>query len=116
MKKQTREKIAYLVIVVLAVSLGASYVTVPSKADTGGVENTPADEMEIFTIDENNKDEQGVIYTLTEANKTAKVTGQEILDEAEIRIPDKVEKDGVSYTVKEIGNYAFEDCQLMTSL
>lgn len=116
MKKQTREKIAYLVIVVLAVSLGASFVTVPSKADTGGAENTPADEMKIFAIDGNNKDEQGVIYTLTESDKTAKVTGQEILDEAEIRIPDKVEKDGVSYTVKEIGSYAFADCQLMTSL
>ncbi len=113
-----RRKIALLLAaaIILSSGTGIGIHTVPDKAATQAAENKSVEETLVYPIDEDNKDAQGVIYKLDDWNKTAKVTGQEILDEGEIRIPDQVEKEGIRYTVTEIGHRAFENCLLITSL
>ncbi len=116
--RRKRKKIALLLAaaIILSSGTGIGIHTVPDKAATQAAENESVEETLVYPIDEDNKDAQGVIYTLDSENKTASVTGQEILDEGEIRIPDQVEKEGIRYTVTEIGHRAFENCLLITSL
>ena len=116
MKRKLKKIISYILMGAMAASLWANLAPVPTKADGETEENPSVEKLTIADIDDNNKDEQGVIYTLNESEKTAKVSGQEILDGGEIRIPDKVQKGDVQYEVTAVGNYAFKDCLLITSL
>lgn len=75
-----------------------------------------ASEETIFSLDENKVDEQGLVYTLNSRTQTATVSGQEILSEGEIRIPEKVGMDGVKYTVTGISSTALKDCLYVASL
>ena len=116
MKKRNRKRLAYVLAAAMIISLGAGLPSVPSMADTENVQATSEQELEVYSLDANNKDKQGVIYKLDTKFMTAKAIGQEILDEGEIRIPDFVEKDGVRYAVKEVVFDAFANCELITSL
>lgn len=75
------------------------------------------------TLDSANKDGQGILYTLNTSDKTATVgngTGtycnSGYVDTGTVEIPQTVEKDDVTYTVTEIGYYAFKRCDAVVSV
>lgn len=70
----------------------------------------------VYPLDEGNKDEQGLKYTLDEEHHTATVTGQELMDEMDVMIPEQVEKDNVCYDVTKLKDQCFEECGLLASL
>ncbi len=77
------------------------------------------------TLDAQNKDSQGIKYTLNETNNTAVVgdssanacnSGYSGAASGVVAIPSKVVKNGVEYTVTEIGYYAFRQCTELVSI
>lgn len=56
----------------------------------------------------------GINYSLNADAKTARVT--ESTATGDIVIPEKITVDGVEYSVTSIGDYAFKDCQALTSV
>ncbi len=56
----------------------------------------------------------GINYSLNADAKTARVTKSTAT--GDIVIPEKITVDGVEYSVTSIGDYAFKDCQALTSV
>lgn len=56
----------------------------------------------------------GINYRLNADAKTARVTKSTAT--GDIVIPEKITVDGVEYSVTSIGDYAFKDCQALTSV
>ena len=56
----------------------------------------------------------GINYSLNADAKTAEVTKSNVT--GDIVIPEKITVDGVEYSVTSIGDYAFKDCQALTSV
>lgn len=70
----------------------------------------------VYQLDENNKDEQGLKYMLNKEHHTATVTGQELMDEMDVIIPERVAKQNVCYNVTKLKDQCFDECGLITSL
>lgn len=95
-----------LLSAILAVALFFTLLPVSALAEVGG--STGVSHVAIRTLDTNNKDDQGLTYTLN-ADHTATVASYDnSTPDGVIDIPDTVTKDNVDYTVTAIGNKAFE--------
>lgn len=96
-----------LLSALLAVALFFTLLPVSALAEGGG--STGVSHVAIRTLDTDNKDIQGLTYTLNNADHTATVASYDSsTQDGVIDIPDTVTKDNVDYTVTAIGNKAFE--------
>ena len=96
-----------LLSAILAVALFFTLLPVSALAEDSG--STGVSHVAIRTLDTNNKDDQGLTYTLNDANKTATVANYDnSTQDGVIDIPDTVTSGGQPYTVTAIGNNAFE--------
>lgn len=95
-----------LLSVLLAVVL--FFTLLPVSALAEGSTHTGTNHVDRRTLDTDNKDDQGLTYTL-HADHTATVANYyNNTPDGVIDIPDTVTKDNIDYTVTAIGNNAFE--------
>lgn len=101
-----------LLSVLLAVALFFTLLPVSALAEGGG--STGVSHAAIRYLNTDNKDIQGLTYTLNNEDKTATVANYDnSTQDGVIDIPDTVTKDNIDYTVTAIGNNAF--CHSYTS-
>lgn len=93
-----------LLSAILAVALFFTLLPVSALAEGGG--STGVSHVAIRTLDTNNKDDQGLTYTLNAADHTATVANYDN-STPDIDIPDTVISGGQPYTVTAIGDSAF---------
>lgn len=95
-----------LLSAILAVAL--FFTLLPVSALAEGSTHTGTNHVDRRTLDTDNKDNQGLTYTLN-ADHTATVANYyNNTPDGVIDIPDTVTKDNIDYTVTAIGNNAFE--------
>lgn len=95
-----------LLSAILAVAL--FFTLLPVSALAEGSTHTGTNHTSSRSLDENSKDNQGLTYTLNDANKTATVANYDIsTPDGVIDIPDTVISGGQPYTVTAIGYSAF---------
>lgn len=95
-----------LLSAILAVVLFFTLLPVSALAEGGG--STGVSHVAIRTLDTNNKDDQGLTYTLNAADHTATVANYDnSTPDGVIDIPDTVISGGQPYTVTAIGYSAF---------
>ena len=95
-----------LLSALLAVAL--FFTLLPVSALAEGSTHTGTNHVDRRTLDTDNKDDQGLTYTLN-ADHTATVANYyNNTPDGVIDIPDTVTKDNIDYTVTAIGNNAFE--------
>ena len=100
-----------LLSAILAVVL--FFTLLPVSALAEGSTHTGTNHVDRRTLDTDNKDDQGLTYTL-HADRTATVANYDNhTPDGVIDIPDTVKKDNIDYTVTAIGNNAF--CHSYTS-
>lgn len=100
-----------LLSAILAVALFFTLLPVSALAEGGG--STGVSHAAIRSLTTDNKDDQGLTYTLN-ADHTATVANYDnSTQDGVIDIPDTVKKDNIDYTVTAIGNNAF--CHSYTS-
>lgn len=58
----------------------------------------------------------GIYYNLISKGNIAEVTSGDSKYSGEVNLPYKINCDGIEYTVKSIGSYAFNSCPLLTSV
>lgn len=96
-----------LLSAILAVALFFTLLPVSALAEVGG--STGVSHAAIRSLNTDNKDDQGLTYTLNAADHTATVANYDnSTPDGVIDIPDTVTKDNIDYTVTAIGNNAFE--------
>ena len=101
-----------LLSAILAVAL--FFTLLPVSALAEGSTHTGTNHVDRRTLDTDNKDDQGLTYTLNAADHTATVANYDNhTPDGVIDIPDTVKKDNIDYTVTAIGNNAF--CHSYTS-
>lgn len=104
-----------LLSAILAVALFFTLLPVSALAEGGG--STGVSHVAIRTLDTNNKDDQGLTYTLNAADHTATVSSyDDSTPDGAIDIPDTVTSDGQSYKVTAIGEYAFNPSRTITKV
>lgn len=104
-----------LLSAILAVALFFTLLPVSALAEGGG--STGVSHAAIRTLDTNNKDEQGLTYTLNNADHTATVSSYDSsAPGGVIDIPDTVTSGGQSYKVTAIGGYAFNPSTTITNV
>ena len=96
-----------LLSAILAVALFFTLLPVSALAEGGG--STGVSHVATRSLNTDNKDDQGLTYTLNAADHTATVANYDnsTLDGV-IDIPDTVKKDNIDYTVTAIGDSAFK--------
>ena len=103
-----------LLSAILAVVLFFTLLPVSALAEDGG--STGVSHVAIRTLDTNNKDDQGLTYTLN-ADHTATVANYDNhTQDGVIDIPDTVTSSGQSYKVTAIGEYAFNPSLTITKV
>ena len=96
-----------LLSAILAVALFFTLLPVSALAEGGG--STGVSHAATRSLNTDNKDDQGLTYTLNAADHTATVANYDnSTPDGVIDIPDTVTKDNIDYTVTAIGNNAFE--------
>ena len=101
-----------LLSALLAVVLFFTLLPVSALAEGGG--STGVRHVATRSLNTDNKDDQGLTYTLNAADHTATVANYDNhTPDGVIDIPDTVKKDNIDYTVTAIGNNAF--CHSYTS-
>ena len=101
-----------LLSAILAVALFFTLLPVSALAEGGG--STGVSHVATRSLNTDNKDDQGLTYTLNAADHTATVANYDNhTQDGVIDIPDTVKKDNIDYTVTAIGNNAF--CHSYTS-
>ena len=101
-----------LLSAILAVALFFTLLPVSALAEGGG--STGVSHVATRSLNTDNKDDQGLTYTLNAADHTATVANYDNhTPDGVIDIPDTVKKDNIDYTVTAIGNNAF--CHSYTS-
>ena len=101
-----------LLSAILAVVLFFTLLPVSALAEGGG--STGVSHVATRSLNTDNKDIQGLTYTLNAADHTATVANYDNhTPDGVIDIPDTVKKDNIDYTVTAIGNNAF--CHSYTS-
>ena len=96
-----------LLSALLAVVLFFTLLPVSALAEGGG--STGVSHAATRSLNTDNKDDQGLTYTLNAADHTATVANYDnSTPDGVIDIPDTVTKDNIDYTVTAIGNNAFE--------
>lgn len=103
-----------LLSAILAVALFFTLLPVSALAEGGG--STGTNHTSSRSLDENNKDNQGLTYTL-HADHTATVASyNDGTPDGVIDIPDTVTKDNINYTVTAIGDSAFNPSHTITNV
>ena len=101
-----------LLSAILAVAMFFTLLPVSALAEGGG--STGVSHVATRSLNTDNKDDQGLTYTLNAADHTATVANYDNnTPDGVIDIPDTVKKDNIDYTVTAIGNNAF--CHSYTS-
>ena len=103
-----------LLSALLAVAL--FFTLLPVSALAEGSTHTGTNHVDRRTLDTDNKDDQGLTYTLN-ADRTATVSSyDDSTPDGVIDIPDTVTKDNIDYTVTAIGDSAFESFPTPTNV
>ena len=107
------------ILAILIALLAALSVQTVAFADGEVTEMEPTtavseDDETTKTLNAQNEDDQGVTYTLNN-DETATVFACDPTVTS-IKIPSNVESNGQTYTVTSIGNYAFWNCSVLTSV
>ena len=107
------------ILAILIALLAALAVQTVAFADGEVTEMEPTatvseDDETTKTLNAQNEDDQGVTYTLNN-DETATVFACDPTVTS-IKIPSNVESNGQTYTVTSIGNYAFWNCSVLTSV
>ena len=107
------------ILAILIALLAALAVQTVAFADGEVTEIEPTttvseDDETTKTLNAQNKDDQGLTYTLNN-DETATVSACD-RTVTSIKIPSNVESNGQTYTVTSIGNYAFYRCSSLTSV
>ena len=71
---------------------------------------------DVFPLDDDNADFRGIKYTLDDESLTAIVSGHTDGLKSEIVIPSAISSNGKTYSVKSIGDVAFNECKKLTSV
>ena len=104
-----------LLSVLLAVAMFFTLLPVSALAEGGG--STGVSHAASRSLNTDNKDDQGLTYTLNDANKTATVASyDDSTPDGVIDIPDTVISGGQPYTVTAIGEYAFIPSRKITNV
>lgn len=104
-----------LLSALLAVALFFTLLPVSALAEGGG--STGVSHVATRSLNTDNKDDQGLTYTLNDANKTATVSSyDDSTQDGVIDIPDTVTSGGQSYKVTAIGEYAFNPSRKITNV
>lgn len=104
-----------LLSAILAVVLFFTLLPVSALAEGGG--STGVSHAASRSLNTDNKDDQGLTYTLNDANKTATVSSyDDSTQDGVIDIPDTVTSGGQSYKVTAIGEYAFNPSRKITNV
>lgn len=104
-----------LLSALLAVVLFFTLLPVSALAEGGG--STGVSHAASRSLNTDNKDDQGLTYTLNDANKTATVSSyDDSTQDGVIDIPDTVTSGGQSYKVTAIGEYAFNPSRKITNV
>lgn len=104
-----------LLSALLAVALFFTLLPVSALAEGGG--STGVSHVAIRYLNTDNKDIQGLTYTLNDANKTATVSSyDDSTQDGVIDIPDTVTSGGQSYKVTAIGEHAFNPSRKITNV
>lgn len=104
-----------LLSAILAVALFFTLLPVSALAEGGG--STGVSHAASRSLNTDNKDDQGLTYTLNDANKTATVSSyDDSTQDGVIDIPDTVTSGGQSYKVTAIGEYAFIPSRKITNV
>ena len=104
-----------LLSAILAVALFFTLLPVSALAEGGG--STGVSHAASRSLNTDNKDDQGLTYTLNDANKTATVSSyDDSTQDGVIDIPDTVTSGGQSYKVTAIGEYAFNPFRTITKV
>lgn len=104
-----------LLSALLAVALFFTLLPVSALAEGGG--STGVSHAASRSLNTDNKDDQGLTYTLNDANKTATVSSyDDSTQDGVIDIPDTVTSGGQSYKVTAIGEYAFNPFRTITKV
>ena len=104
-----------LLSAILAVALFFTLLPVSALAEGGG--STGVSHAATRSLTTDNKDDQGLTYTLNAADHTATVANYDNhTPDGVIDIPDTVTKDNIDYTVTAIGDSAFESFPTPTNV
>lgn len=104
-----------LLSAILAVVLFFTLLPVSALAEVGG--STGVSHVATRSLNTDNKDDQGLTYTLNAADHTATVSSYDSsAPGGVIDIPDTVTSGGQSYKVTAIGGYAFNPSQKITNV
>lgn len=104
-----------LLSVLLAVAM--FFTLLPVSALAEGSTHTGTNHVAIRTLDTNNKDDQGLTYTLNNADNTATVASYDSsTQDGVIDIPDTVTSGGQPYMVTAIREYAFNPSTTITNV
>ena len=104
-----------LLSAILAVALFFTLLPVSALAEGGG--STGVSHAASRSLNTDNKDDQGLTYTLNDANKTATVSSyDDSTQDGVIDIPDTVTSGGQSYKVTAIREYAFTPSHTITNV
>lgn len=104
-----------LLSAILAVALFFTLLPVSALAEVGG--STGVSHVATRSLNTDNKDDQGLTYTLNAADHTATVANYDnSTPDGVIDIPDTVTSGGQTYTVTAIGEYAFIPSRKITNV
>lgn len=104
-----------LLSAILAVALFFTLLPVSALAEGGG--STGVSHVATRSLNTDNKDDQGLTYTLNAADHTATVASyDDSTSDGVIDIPDTVTSGGQTYTVTAIGEYAFIPSRKITNV
>ena len=104
-----------LLSAILAVALFFTLLPVSALAEGGG--STGVSHVATRSLKTDNKDDQGLTYTLNAADHTATVDSyDDSTQDGVIDIPDTVTSGGQPYTVTAIGEYAFNPSRTITKV
>ena len=104
-----------LLSAILAVAL--FFTLLPVSALAEGSTHTGTNHTSSRSLDENSKDDQGLTYTLNDANKTSTVSSYDSsAPGGVIDIPDTVTSGSQTYTVTAIGDSAFNPSHTITNV
>lgn len=93
------------------------FTLLPVSALAEGGGNTGTSHVDRRTLNTDNKDDQGLTYTLNAADHTATVASyDDSAQDGVIDIPDTVTSGGQSYKVTAIGEYAFNPSRTITKV
>ena len=108
-------------ILIIALLISGDFLGNPVSERTSAAENPVSYRNVIYTLDENNKDPQGIYYNISGDEAMVGDTSFGAADyqgagDGIVIIPDAVSKDGNVYDVTNISSYAFNRCSKLRKI